>query len=254
MNLFNNSVILSFEVFHVDFKKKETVFVPGRAFHSLTFRTSGKINIEKDGNVLKSSPHTITYVPKGHHYNTEVTESGSMIAIHFNMAEDEKSNGEIRVITPENLFVMENLFSALLNNYTPGMKANFASFSILYEILAILSREKDVLSFIPEKIQTAKEFIDNRFNDSSLSVELVADAIKISEVYLRREFKSTFGISPLSYINSLRFENAKAMLKTGYYSVSEIAEKCGFSSLSYFSSSFHKFCGMSPSEYISRHL
>ncbi len=250
MNLFNNPAISHFEVFQVDFKKKETVFVPGRPFHSLSFRISGEISIEKDGKVLKSPALSLTYVPEGCSYNTEVTESGDMIALHFNMADKTETTGDIKVFTPKNSPVIGNLFSALLSTYTPIKASGYASFAILYEILSILEREENAISSVPEKVLKAKEFMDSNFSNPSLSVSGISDYLKISEVYLRREFKACFGVSPLSYINSLRFEYAKSMLKTGYYSVSEVSEKCGFSSLSYFSASFRKEMGISPSEFL----
>ena len=250
MSLFGNSPIFTFEVFPVDFKKKETVFVPGRAFHSLTFRKSGEIIIEKDGKALKSPALSVTYVPEGFSYNTEVMDSGDMIALHFNMAYSAETSGEIRVFTPKNPTVLGNLFSALLSSYTPGKPSGYASFALLYEILSILEREENAFSSVPEKVLKAKEFMDSNFSNPSLSVSGISDYLKISEVYLRREFKAYFGASPLSYINSLRFEYAKSMLKTGYYTVSEVSEKCGFSSLSYFSASFRKALGITPSEFL----
>ena len=250
MSLFGSSPIFTFEVFPVDFKKKETVFVSGREFHSLTFRKSGEIIIEKDGKALKSPALSVTYVPKGCSYHTEVTTSGDMIALHFNMVDELNTPEEIKVFTPKNPSVIGNLFSALLSNYTPVKTSGYSSFALLYEILSILEREENAFSSVPEKVRKAKEFMDNNLSDPSLSVSSISEHLNISEVYLRREFKAYFGVTPLSYINSLRFEYAKSMLKTGYYTVSEVSEKCGFSSLSYFSASFRKEIGLTPSEFI----
>ena len=44
--------------------------------------------------------------------------------------------------------------------------------------------------------------------------------------------------------------SAEELLKTGIFSVSEISESLGYSSLAYFSTTFKKVTGISPSEYI----
>ncbi len=251
MDLFENSAVLSFDVFPVEFKKKETVFVPGRKFHSLTFRKSGKITITESDKTFISDASSVTYVPKGVGYHTEVTESGSMIVIHFNLAKDDVSD-KIKVFTPKNPAMLRNLFSALLNGYNAGNPVDYGSFSILYEILATISRDAS-LSVSP-RMQKVKEYIDKSFQNPTLSVSLIAEKFGISEVYLRREFKASFDITPLSYINKIRLENAKAMLKTGYYSVGTVSENCGYLSLSYFSYAFRNAVGLSPSEYMKNHL
>ncbi|MBQ7040254.1 MAG: helix-turn-helix transcriptional regulator [Clostridia bacterium] len=61
-----------------------------------------------------------------------------------------------------------------------------------------------------------------------------------------------FRTSPLTYINKKRISTAKAMLKTDYYTISEISNMCGFLSLSYFSYAFRKSTGFSPTDYSKR--
>ena len=52
----------------------------------------------------------------------------------------------------------------------------------------------------------------------------------------------------------MRLENAKALLRTGYYSVTETATRCGFDSVSYFSYTFRRETGVTPSAYRERFL
>jgi two-component system response regulator YesN len=51
----------------------------------------------------------------------------------------------------------------------------------------------------------------------------------------------------------VRIENAKAYLRTGLFSVTEVATKCGFDSISYFSCEFHRIVGMTPREYVAKY-
>ena len=103
---------------------------------------------------------------------------------------------------------------------------------------------------IPKRMKEAREYIDYRFGDANLSVAALSDAAGISEVYFRKEFRAHFGMSPMAYIKKTRIDNARLLLRTGYFSVSEVASQCGFESLSYFSHEFHRLTGMTPSECI----
>ena len=244
--------VLNLTAFKTDFEKKPSVFVNGRDFNSLTFRFSGKISItDKNGNTVISNAPCITFVPKGMSYHTEVLESGEMIAVHFDES-GEIFSEKLQVFDTENNPAFSNLFLSLLENQNKGKSEKFSSFSVFYEILSMLSRIEQ--KKIPKIMRRAKELFDKNFSDSSLSVSSVAHSLKISEVYLRREFKKYFGASPLNYINKKRISTAKAMLKTDYYTISKISELCGFLSLSYFSYSFRKATGFSPSDYSKRVL
>ena len=96
-----------------------------------------------------------------------------------------------------------------------------------------------------------KIFFDHNFQLPISIAELAFEA-SVSETYFRREFKLYFGLSPVAYIQKIRIENAKSLLLTGYYQVSEVAVRCGFDSISYFSTTFKKLCGITPTEYASQ--
>ena len=245
MSLFGEAAILSLETFTFNFQKKETHYVPKRGFYSLTFRKSGKISITSGDKTY------ITFVPKNCDYFTEIIESGDMIAVHFDMTKDAENIKDIMVFNNKNTEILQNLFTALLDKYTVDNPRDYTCLSIFYEILSIIDSEenKNLFSNVSRRALKTKKYIDKNFSMAELSVNLLSENFGVSQAYLRKEFKKAFGISPLTYINTVRFSNAKAMLKTGYYSVNDVAEKCGFSSLSYFSYAFHKAFGISPKEY-----
>ena len=62
-------------------------------------------------------------------------------------------------------------------------------------------------------------------------------------------FKEKYGVPCWQYVISVRIETASNLLKATDYSVSNIAELCGFSDPYYFSRAFKKALGKSPSEY-----
>ncbi|WP_164545536.1 response regulator [Paenibacillus albus] len=97
--------------------------------------------------------------------------------------------------------------------------------------------------------QSAKTFIEERFHDPELGVELVAQHAFINASYLRAVFKKEMGMTVTDYITHIRMNNAKELLGEGNRKLSDIAEAIGYSDGSYFSKSFKKFFGWSPSEY-----
>ena len=62
-------------------------------------------------------------------------------------------------------------------------------------------------------------------------------------------YKQKYGTTPIEYLISRRISKAKHLLRLGELNVTEISELCGFSSLHYFSVTFKKHTGRSPSEY-----
>ncbi|MBQ7347665.1 MAG: helix-turn-helix domain-containing protein [Clostridia bacterium] len=82
------------------------------------------------------------------------------------------------------------------------------------------------------------------------SVDELAQIIHVSARHLDKLFRSEMGISPISYLNTYRINQAKLFLTTTDYSITEISEMVGFSNGNYFCTAFQKHCnGLSPSAY-----
>jgi AraC-like DNA-binding protein len=77
----------------------------------------------------------------------------------------------------------------------------------------------------------------------------VADAVKLHANYLSTLFKAETGVSLSQFIRDRKMEEAKNLLRSGEYRISEIAEMLGYQTLSYFSKVFHQVHGCSPRHY-----
>lgn len=100
-------------------------------------------------------------------------------------------------------------------------------------------------------IRTAKIFItSNYMNDISLND--VANVVNLSSVYFSGLFKKEIGENFVDYLNRVRIDAAKVMLKDIRYNVSEIAGRCGFSDTRYFARIFKRIVGITPSDYRKR--
>ncbi|WP_051426232.1 helix-turn-helix domain-containing protein [Jiangella gansuensis] len=97
-----------------------------------------------------------------------------------------------------------------------------------------------------------RDLIDRAFAEQ-LDVAALARSASVSPAYFSRSFKAAFGETPHQYLMSRRMERAKAMLRAGDLTVTEICLAVGFTSLGSFSTQFRRFVGDSPSGYRARH-
>lgn len=94
----------------------------------------------------------------------------------------------------------------------------------------------------------AKRYID-QFYMKEMSQSQIADAAHISPQHLCRLFKQNLHMTPIRYLNQVRIDHAKILLEKTSLSIVQIGEKVGFFTPHYFSSTFHRICGKSPSQY-----
>jgi AraC-like DNA-binding protein len=122
-----------------------------------------------------------------------------------------------------------------------ALKSTIAQKKKVQEMLLnfqIMTQTKDMLL-------TTSEFLKGM---GSLSKDM-AKLCNISCVYFRRIFANAFGLSPIKYVNNLKIERAKELLRSRLYSVTEVCEIAGFSDPAYFCRLFKKEVGVTPSEF-----
>ena len=98
---------------------------------------------------------------------------------------------------------------------------------------------KEVIAIIGQHIQ-----------DAQLTVDTIADEMKISHDQLYRKIRSLSGMSANQFIRLTRLKKAIAMLQKGSYNVSEVGYQVGFNSPSYFAKCFKDEFGKSPTEFV----
>lgn len=84
--------------------------------------------------------------------------------------------------------------------------------------------------------------------EKKMSASILADKFYVSRAKLMNDFRRITGETLADYITKVRLEHA-AILLCGSESLSEISEKCGFSSVSYFVNRFGRVYGTTPLKY-----
>lgn len=125
----------------------------------------------------------------------------------------------------------------------------------LYEILLILSHHT-----VPEPVRQNMlrqydrfsmciDYMHNHYTES-LSIRDLADAVGFSEPTLYRLFQPHMGMTFNQYLNMLRINTACGILESSpSIPITELAEQCGYNSLSNFYRAFRQLTGKSPNEY-----
>ncbi|MBO7743161.1 helix-turn-helix domain-containing protein [Paenibacillus sp. MWE-103] len=98
-------------------------------------------------------------------------------------------------------------------------------------------------------IDTIKDVIQANYADPNLSLQEIADMLRMSSAYVGRIFKRQETISVADYINEIRLLKSVMLLENNNQPVNEISEKVGFSSPSYFFKLFKKRFGTTPKDY-----
>jgi len=103
-----------------------------------------------------------------------------------------------------------------------------------------------------ERIKTMLRFVHENFSQD-LNTSAIAQSAGVSESECLRCFHTIIGTTPIQYLRQYRIQRSAQMLSGGRESVSEIALKCGFQDVSYFTKTFRELRGCAPSEYRKEH-
>jgi len=97
-------------------------------------------------------------------------------------------------------------------------------------------------------LRRARDLIDREYA-RPLDVATLAREALMSSAHFSRQFRAAYGETPYSYLMTRRIERAKALLRAGELSVTEVCLEVGCTSLGSFSSRFTELVGQTPSEY-----
>ncbi|MGL5754810.1 MAG: helix-turn-helix transcriptional regulator, partial [Paraclostridium sp.] len=92
------------------------------------------------------------------------------------------------------------------------------------------------------------KFINEHINNK-IYVETICSKFNISSTMLHSLFKKNMNVTFKNYINNIKLNKSKELISSSSYTLSEISEILGFSSIHYFSKKFKSQFGISPSEY-----
>ena len=241
-----------------DIRVATTSFTETGACASRTNRSNWAILLKFEGQTIYQTPSgeefisdidNIVVLPKGCSYKWKCTKAGHFIVIEFDADKIFDSIITFKNISGEKILkAMQEIELCYLSksptNKLKEMRGLYALFADLLE-----SAQK---SYIPhskeQKLSPATQYIAKNYNENITNAKL-AKLTGLSEVYFRKLFKEIYKTSPINFVHELRVKKAKAMLKTDYSRITDIALALGYCDIYDFSRDFKKHTGFSPKEY-----
>ena len=131
--------------------------------------------------------------------------------------------------------------------------------SILEQRKIIKARFDNVVELKPDEVRVQPKdkifiekvvaLIEENMSDSDFNVEKLAGMLNVSRTLFYKKIKNITGFQPIELIRSLRLKKAALLLETGDYNITEVAYMLGYNDIRYFSTTFKKQYGKSPSIY-----
>jgi len=100
-------------------------------------------------------------------------------------------------------------------------------------------------------LRRARDLMDREYTEP-LDVAALARVALMSTAHFAREFRAAYGETPYSYLMTRRIERAKALLRRGDMSVTDVCMAVGCTSLGSFSARFTELVGETPTAYRAR--
>lgn len=212
--------------------------------------------------VYRFTTHTITvtagdilYIAKGSTYYYDVlTDRYDYIYFDFDFLFPETMHGfseRFPMNTGRSCF--HTLFERMNNRWLLDAPGNYercmSDFYQIYAKLVQLSKMDYVPASCRVLSENAAAYIEKNCTQPEFRIAQVAQAMGCSEVHLRRSFRRDFGTAPVDYARRLKLEKARSLLDNTDYSITQIAEMTGYQDAYYFSSTFRKIVGCTPTEY-----
>ena len=152
-------------------------------------------------------------------------------------------------------FSIELLLARIDNLLTQRRKLfeKFSSQSARNKVVELAVEDVVVTDRDEEFMKNVMAWLGENVENSELTIDQLASHLGLGRTTMYNKLKSLTGKSPVELIKEYRITKSKLLLRTGQFSVSEVAYKVGFSDPGYFIRCFREQFHMSPAEYLKTH-
>ena len=232
---------------------KSIVTVKNRERSALIYLVRGGIRFKFGDTELLARERDVVYLPENCSFSYKASKEISAIEINFSLIDREKSNNLLFSSHPVLTLIdtgdeIQECFMKILKSFaTPSASAKIKRTGDFFTILSNIEdseiNDEGVMRLAPALYRLLEGYCEKVY------VKELSELCGMSQASLRRLFKETFGVSPITYKNNLRIKMACSLIKSGAYSVNEISEILGFEDIYAFSHAFKKATGVTPSKY-----
>lgn len=224
----------------------------------LIYCTGGRGFIEIEGQKIELQSNKLFCIPKnaGHKYYADEKDPWSILWVHFkgeNVKYFPLNNKEVRQLGSSEanerlMYLFKLLIDMLEINYTLG---NFIyEAQVLALILAEIYYRESSLD-LDKQNQYLRKAIHYMYRnlDKDLTLEDIAEHMKLSKSYLNNIFNKYANRAPIDFYIYLKMQQACKYFRMTDMKVYEVGKKLGYEDQYYFSRIFKKMIGISPMAY-----
>jgi len=227
----------------------------GRNFHGFLIKLQGETEYFDGESILLLSPGDILFVPQYASYAIREVTPGYSCVVNFDGCAGWEKMQKLSVPAG----VDAEAFAEKLYRRWQKEDSIYGVLSQLYGLLdkaAAAARTKEYLSPGERQfLQPVMDYLKENLTDPGLQISALAGKAGVSETYLRRIFKKRYGLSPAGYITRERMRQAKNLLESGEeMTIQQVALQVGYRDALYFSRTFRKHFGVSPTEYYRQYI
>ena len=237
-----------------EYREKTTSFTGRLYANEIIFHFSGQATVYFGDTVLETKENTIRFLPEGDFKKYMVDRKTQGECIFASFRTDRPISPAAWVMDVAHNDEIGPLFKKMFAAWCGKEKGYyFKCLSLLYRIFAEIQGIKRAPKQHSLRLRPAEKAIADCFLQESLSVSSLAALCGMGESYFQRLFKEKHGVSPKKYIIRLKINYACDLLRLEEYTVSQVAEMCGFSDVYFFSRQFKEYMGITPRDFIKKY-
>lgn len=256
-----------YEVLAYYYNVRSTNYVfPGEkdTYWELTFVDNGKLNTNIEGKQYTvANNQLILYAPGQFHKQSTENTACSYLTVLMDM---DISDANAALITNKVFDANRNIRSYMnrfvhANDTHTGFEDDQMIASIhmvILELLCCTTKKDEKCANTPMQQRFENELLNEiliYINENiycSFNVEELCSHFAISRSSLQSLFKHNLGVAPKEYISNLKLDRSKVLIGENKYTISEISNLLGYSSIHYFSRRFKQKFNISPTDYANK--
>ena len=152
----------------------------------------------------------------------------------------------------ENMDILRDKFLKIYNIWTDRKPDYYINAMVIfYDIIRTIKnfQHKYTHRKQQESLKKAYEYIFENYKSHNFNYDDLCKASGFASSYFHELFATIYHMSPVKFVTKMKIDYAKELLITNRYSITEIADMCGFDNVYYFSTVFKKQVGSSPKNY-----
>lgn len=204
---------------------------------------------------LSAVARDMVYLPRNTSYSSLWQEKSDFVVVDLSLCDVD--GREIRfgdnpgILFHDRFCVYDGLLSELAEKEADSDPFNWLErTSLCLKLICEMARDtkNSEKTGKHDRIKSAVKYIENNFA-KDFPIDELAKISYLSPSGFRRLFFECKGMSPVDYRNTLRIRRGAELLKSGKYSVSEVADKVGITDVKYFGKLFYRYMGITPGNF-----